>query len=265
MDYNKLFKDFIGRDEMLKKVTRYSLYKTMYYRTDLVIHQKRVYWLTKELMPYFKKAFGNNLDEDRLLIMALIHDDPEIIFGDYQAGTKAKMSDAELNELDNLELEAINEISHGFPEKIGCYNYRDILVENLEVKSIEAQIRKFTDKLDGYGEALHEIFAGNLSWVVNPINEYGVIETNPQFYVRTFKEYPIRYPLMKNFYKSGFPLYGKIKMFDYQTVAKNGSLPTLDSLKKDLGYYPYDFWKETMLKYSRSDDLEYLYIQREFN
>jgi len=41
---------------------------------------------------------------------------------------------------------------------VGDYNYKELLDSFLNLEGDEVQLVKFTDKLDAYGEALHEVF-----------------------------------------------------------------------------------------------------------
>ena len=70
------FSNFVGRDEDLKTVKRYHRYSPMFYRSNLLIHSKRVLTMVESLIPVVKNYFPN-FDEDASKIMALIHDDIE--------------------------------------------------------------------------------------------------------------------------------------------------------------------------------------------
>ena len=83
---------FPGREEGLRKVFRWNNWKPMFYRPQLYSHGKKISWLLCEVEPVLKKTFGEDFDMKRALALALVHDDPELITGDYQAGDKAKMS-----------------------------------------------------------------------------------------------------------------------------------------------------------------------------
>lgn len=61
--------------------------------------------------------------------------------------------------------------------KIEKYVYKDLLFESAEHSTLESMIVSYADKYDAYGEAVHEIFAGNHYFTTHVINEYGKIPT----------------------------------------------------------------------------------------
>jgi 5'-deoxynucleotidase YfbR-like HD superfamily hydrolase len=68
------------------------------------------------------------------------------------------MSEKQLSELDTTEEKGIILLSNQFPEKVDAYTYRVLLEEVFYKDTLEAQIVKFFDHLDGFGEALHEVY-----------------------------------------------------------------------------------------------------------
>jgi 5'-deoxynucleotidase YfbR-like HD superfamily hydrolase len=176
-EYEAILATFPHREERLKEITRYSMFTVMLYRPNLWNHARHVSWLTREMEPHATAVFGGAYNSDKAFAIALVHDDAEMITGDIQAGNKSKMSQAELARIDQQEQEAIDELASRSPKNVGPFLYRDLLQEALDRTSLEAQVGMFADKLDAFGETLHEIYAGNPYFVREIVNEYGVIPT----------------------------------------------------------------------------------------
>ena len=68
--YEEYFKDFPRRRERLEKVVRYRIYQTMFYRTNLAQHSKRVAWQTQALLDMLPDSTRSTLDEERIILMA---------------------------------------------------------------------------------------------------------------------------------------------------------------------------------------------------
>lgn len=95
----------------------------------------------------------------KILIMSLVHDDVEILTGDHQSVNRLKMTPEQIAVIDGNEEAAIRELSKQFPEKISGYNYQELLSDVFQKDTMEAQIVKYLDHIDGFCEALHEIYA----------------------------------------------------------------------------------------------------------
>lgn len=252
------------RKKELIKITRFDLYKVMFYRTNLLIHSHRVSWIVKEIIPYAKRAYGNNFDAKKAAILAYIHDDPEIIMGDFQASIKSKMSRYQLSKIKRLEKQAGLKIAKRFPTQIGNYYYKDLLEETSAKKTIESQVVDFADKLDAFGEVLHEIFGGNTSFTQNITNEYGKIPTPFEFYYSLLPKFKQKYPKLKLLLKQNVPIFKKPKMINYRRIARQSNAHTHSSLKEKVGYPHYDWWRKINLKYANQKKLKNLYQQKEY-
>ncbi|MCC2631215.1 MAG: hypothetical protein K0S38_1024, partial [Candidatus Paceibacter sp.] len=68
------------REEKLKAINRYSLFEKMMYRSSVWNHTHRVLWLAEELIPIAVKYV--KLDANKVRVLALVHDDEEMITGD---------------------------------------------------------------------------------------------------------------------------------------------------------------------------------------
>lgn len=240
-DYLNLFKDFHNRETKLRAITRYSSYPVMFYRTNLWTHSKRVAWITKAIAPGAQNVWSD-FNLEKAILMALCHDDQEIIMGDILAGNKAKMSAEQLAEVAKIEADAIDQITAQFPEKIGNYTYKELLTEIAEIKTPEAIVVKYADKMDGFGEGLHEVFANNPHFKTNLKNEYGVIPTPCEYYLDYFKKFTKNLPTSKT----------------WLNTAKGDFMNTieLDSI--------YNSWKELTLTQNDVEEKTNLLTQKEF-
>ena len=77
---------FSDREKKLSSIIRFDMkrFDPMFYRTNLLIHSKRVYSLVKEIIPHLKSVYGDELDSEKALSLALVHDDAELVTGDVQ-------------------------------------------------------------------------------------------------------------------------------------------------------------------------------------
>lgn len=266
MDNQKLmnlFRGFKGREKSLRFITRYGLYHTMFYRTNDFIHSKRVSYLVTAISPYAIKIWPN-FNTSKAQIMALIHDDIEIVIGDIQAGNKSKMTNQQLSSLFETEKQAITKIAKNFPNKIGKYVYEELLNEIAENNTPESIVVKYADKMDAFGEALHEIYAGNYIFVNNVTNEFGKIPTPCEYYIDYFNKFTKKFPKAKKLLQQEFPLFKKIKQINFKKIAKRSSVHTKESILKKTGYEHYDVWKKIILKYGKNEEIKNLTKKQEF-
>ncbi len=149
----------------LASVTRYHHYTVMYYRSNLIMHGRRMGCLIQELGESVKKVVPS-FDIDRAKLLALVHDDIEICVGDIAAVIKVLMTPEEKVELKKREHDSIPILVQRFFESKNAAGrwYRTLLEEAAVCKTPEAQIMKYADRLDGFGEALHEVYAGNITF-----------------------------------------------------------------------------------------------------
>ena len=263
-EIRELFKDFQGREAMLRGITRYSVYHTMFYRSTLWSHSQQVAWVVTSIAPVAKRAFGDRFDTRKAQLMALVHDDLEIIMGDVQLGNKTKMTPEQLRALEEQEQQAIRAITQQFPESIGGYIYNDLLSAYQRIDGLEATIVKYADKFCGFGESLHEAFGGNELFTVEIENEYGRIPTAYAIYIpylRTFRE---RYPDIAPMFDGLLPLLEKPDMIDFSGVAVTRKPHTVSSLLNDSSYRPYKCWKQVIRAFADEEEWSNLYTQKEF-
>ncbi len=263
--YQGLFNDFIGREAALRQIKRYHIYNPMLYRSDDFTHSWRVHWMVKRLLPYATEAFGAAFDPEKALILALVHDDTEMIIGDIQAGNKVKMTTEQLAELDRQELEATNKMAERFPRTIGGYVYQELLQAIVKLETLEAQFVKFMDKMDAFGEALHEVHGGSDVFTKNVVNELGVIPTPLEYYTNFFAVILEKFPLLTPVVDRQPAVYfSPPSLRDFSAVARAGTPHNAESILQPTGYAHYDFWRETILAFGDQEAKRNLYEQKEF-
>lgn len=259
----KELSSFLGRETELRNVKRYSLYHTMWYRTDLWIHTRRVAWIVEELVPLAQKVFKQSFDPEKAIVLALVHDDAEMVFGDIQAGNKAKMSKEELEKIKQLEQNAIEDLAKKYPTKLGRFDYKDLLLEAVDKTSLEAMLVNWADKYDAFCEALHEIYAGNKLWTINVENEYGKIDLPTEYYMKYFNSFEKKFPRSRDLFlekNNWFSIPEEPKIFD---IVDQHIAHTEESLKTKRNYYPYDQWVALTLSRGTEEDRKNLYIKKE--
>lgn len=262
---NDIFQEFTGRDDDLRRIERYSMYTVMLYRSNLYTHSQRVATLVKNMRLAAERSFGKDYDSKKAEIMAFVHDDAEIIFGDVQAGNKSKMTPAQLSTVKKAEEDAIKTVSKRFPSQIGGYDYRKLLEEYKDYSSLESQVVCYADKYDALGEALHEVYAGNTFFVTNVTNQYGTIPTPLEYYTKFFRDFQDKFPDTKKLFDQTLDMF---ELVDYQPkayriIAKRGKLHTRRSVKTVTGDTHYDVWKRAVLGCGDDETIEALYIQKE--
>lgn len=93
------FSGFNGREDSLAGIYRYSNYSHSLYRSNLILHSRRVFFLLRHLLPEIVAIFPE-VDVKRLQILCLIHDDTEILTGDHQSVNRLKMTPEQIAEID---------------------------------------------------------------------------------------------------------------------------------------------------------------------
>lgn len=238
----------------------------MLYRTDLYTHSHRTAALVRAINPYAEKVFGWKYDPVKAEILALVHDDAEIIFGDIVAGHKYHMTKEQLKEVQQAERRAIKTIAKRFPKKVGNYSYEALLTEAESHESLESQVVSYADKYDALGEALHEVYAGNQNFVTHFTSPYGETPTPFEYYSQFFLHFTEKFPRTKElvcqYHDIFFPVHCPLEY--YRDVAKQGKLHTENDARRLFGDHYYDTWKRIVLKCGNDETIESLYIQKEF-
>ncbi len=257
-------KTFPGREAALRSITRYSLYPVMFYRSSLWSHAQHVAWIVRTLRPYAIETFGAAYDPERAEWLALVHDDVEIITGDFQAGNKSKMTPEQLAQIAQIEQEAIPQLAARYPFALGKYRYSDVLTASLDEDSVEHRVVMFADKCDAFGEALHEVFGGNELFTTPVVNEYGTIPIPCDYYIGYFARFSQKFPGTESFVAQDHPFMRPAERANFETLAKTSQPHTSQSVKQKRGYPHYDLWKELVLTYGDAEEKRHLYHQKEF-
>ncbi|MBI2632048.1 HD domain-containing protein [Candidatus Pacearchaeota archaeon] len=249
------FKGFKGRSKLLGEIKRYSMYEVMFFRTNVELHSRRVEWITEELSPFLVR--DTKLDIDKLRILCRIHDDLEVITGDIQLGRKIyTMKKKELEVIEKEEEEARRMLAAVWPEEIHGYNYRELLSEARDKKTLEAQIMKLADRLDAFGESLHELYSGNTCFLQHFELPIGV---NPvKLYTRIVRKTQENYPLIGHLMDGRHPLLSLPERINQREIVKKAKLPNSESIEQETGCPHYDAWKDITLKYGGKAGLKQL-------
>ncbi len=261
-------KGFDGRENALAQIKRYvhEVTSTMFYRTNDLIHSRRVLWHLEESIPDILSIYGDEFEVGFARTLALVHDDIEILTGDVQLYDKEHMGSDELEKMAQRETSAIPRLVQMYNDGqiysnynqpplymkdatnmfdylrpsvyqaiANGYDYSKLLTSAKTKSGLEAQFVSFFDKFDGGGEAWHEVWAGNKCFLRPAVN-----------YVRRLNDFPSKYPAMTKFFEQ-FPEYLP-KPFDFISVVEKSKPHTSESLKENSGYLPYERWKKTIMK-----------------
>ena len=253
-----VLKNLLGREEDLSKIKRYfhENFPVMFYRTNDLIHSRRVLWHLEEAIPNILSVYGTGFETEFARTLALVHDDVEILTGDIQLHEKEKMNKGELELLAKNETESLPRIIEKYGSTANGFDYAELLTAAKEKTRLEAQFVSFFDKFDGAGESWHEVWAGNSHFLVPA----GGRDGQNGGYVRRLREFPIKYPDMARFFEQ-YPSYLPTP-FNFKLAAEHGKPHTKVSLHEDSGYPPYERWKSAIIKREGNN---LLLARREFN
>lgn len=246
----------IERERRLRDIKRYSLFEVMYYRSSVWDHAQRVHWIVEELAPFVTKYGG---DVERARVMSLVHDDAEMVTGDYQAGHKAQMTKEQLQKLDKEEEAAVAKLAESYPKTVHGYEYAALLQHMVHKDCIEALLVSYADKFDALNETLHEILAGNLTLLWSLM-----------FYDQWFANYQRKFPMLADFSKEKSPfVLGNDNRFQPQHVypsayAFTGKPHTEESLKHPKDFAFYNAWRDMVVRRGGEDGKRMLLQQKEF-
>jgi 5'-deoxynucleotidase YfbR-like HD superfamily hydrolase len=246
------------REHGLKALYRYERFELMYYRSNLWMHSWRMLWLVEALAP-LAQEYLKGIDIEKARILALVHDDAEVIFGDIQASARKYMTAEELAKSEQAEVDAIEQLSKTCPKEIHGYNYKELLTSMLHKETTEAQFVSYVDKLDAYNESMHEFLAGNVS-IVESI----------MFYVQAFANFPGKFPALKEFMadKTSPLTYVDDRTWRYEVKAEKYAnlVPyTKDSITETSAFPFYNEWKRIVLERGAGEGMRWLTEQREYN
>jgi 5'-deoxynucleotidase YfbR-like HD superfamily hydrolase len=236
------FADFNGREEALQNIVRYDMsrFTPMFYRTNVLLHSKRVYLLIKDVLPLIVPVYNGLFNSEEALTLALIHDDAEIVSGDVLRYHAERWPKEKLAQVRENEEQAIEVLSNKWPKNLNGFNYKTLLYNALNKDTLEAQIVSFFDKIDAYCECLHEVFAGNKLFV------------NSAFaYVERLDSYPIKFRELSKIIPSNHPLLvlpKDVALNRLNEIAEQGMFHTDISVSNITEFPQYDKWKEITIK-----------------
>ncbi len=264
-DNSDIFTGFENREKDLRNITRYSLYAPMYYRTNVWGHSRRVSWIVHDFAPAVKDHI-KDFNPLRAEAMALVHNDAEIFLGDIQSGIKAKMTAEQLANVEDRERKATEKICLVFPKTFCGFSYQELLQEAMGLTTPEARLVKYADRMDALCEALHEIFAGNETFVTNVINEYGTIPTPTEHYAPYFLSFPSKYPELQTLFNPPtHAWFAPLPIIDYRAIPQNRQPYTLSSLQESTDYPHYEAWKKITMRYGTREEVDKLTHQKELS
>ena len=146
-----------------------------------------------------------------------------------------------------------------WPKRLQGYDYYALLQEAGKKETIEAQIMKLIDRLDAFGESLHEIYSGNACFLSHPELPEGV---NPvQTYTRILNDGT--YKKLNYLFDSRHPLLSFPLEINQEEIVKKAKLPDKDSILQKSGNSHYDAWRDITLKYGGQEGLQQLTVKIE--
>lgn len=246
------------RESDLEGVKRYHAMDVMFYRTNLLVHSRRVPSILERLLPAATASIpGFNPELARLI--SKHHDDFELIpeLGDVPLQLKLLMDKTERSALQEAEIAAAKKLSadYGNPT-IGDYRYINLLMHAILKDCPEAQLHSLADKIEGFSEAIHEVLAGNVVFFQPAAN----------YVKKTFSNLLGNYPLIAEVLglNNGLFDFPTVQLAPYFNNGRTGAfLHTKESVTRPTGIIHYELWREVTL--SLPGGLDLLTIQTEFH
>ena len=262
-----LFHGFDNRRERNVSVKRWRLFDTMFYRTNLEDHGEMVAWVVAEMLPYARKAFPRYLTVERekeALTLALVHDDhePVSIYKDVSSFEKAHLNPKQLELFNGEEERAIRELVAGNPTLVNGFVYRDLLWAAQKKDQIVSQLVSYGDKVVGFGEAMHEVYAGNDSFVEEEVD--GLRNRPVERYRSILLARHDKFPLLGPLFNYKHPFLNLPQRIDVAEIARGGSPHSIESFRNTTGHAMYDHWRKVILERGGFKGLEMLVRQKEF-
>ena len=232
-----------SREEDLKKMKRYGKFSVMFYRTNDLIHSKRVLFFVESILPLVLDLYPD-LNPTLTKLVANHHDDFEpVLEGGYiSLQLKLMMDHQELSDLKRKEISAAAKIASFYPKKIKGYIYEELLLHAILKDCKEAQLVSLVDKYDGYCEAIHEVLAGNTIFLEPIIN----------YQMKTFNNLENNFSLIKKvFGKDSHPFF-YTPVVDLKEFFKNGRIGAIphteETIERKTLIPQYEEWKKITLQ-----------------
>ena len=230
---------FVGRKEDLLKIIRFNMERRtpMFYRTNDYIHSKRVRAIAEEFLPAAVEVYGDRLNPEKLLILAEVHDDAEIITGDIQGYDKDRMTPEQLAKIKQDETQAIPTLAARWPKTANGFEYAGLLINAANKDCLEAQLVSWADKTDAYCESMHEVQAGNKRFI-GTTRDYATVK-----FAKLLKEFPeLREAQGKH------PLFTIPSEVNLDAIMRNGRYHTAESVRIQTGIPHYDIWRKITIE-----------------
>ena len=255
------------REIELKNIFRYNWkwggWDTMFYRPHLLIHTKRVSWITQELTEFLGNINPNIFDKSFTDELAIFHDDSEILTWDLLSLEKEMMSKEEKEAYEKECLNSIKILDENYWHHAQL-NYQELLLADHYKKWIEYLIVAYADKLDAHMEIFHEILAWN-ELTIKKLTNWN-LDIYPHDYTRN-KIIKLIHTLSNNFWVKLIDTHDLFQVsqdFNTQLAYDNAKFHAKNNIQNDSWYKLYEAWKKLHFKYWDKEDREYLYSQREF-
>jgi len=242
------------REKRLEQVKRWKYFNPLLYEYNVLDHTKKLVWLLEELLPIIEKTHSS-IDKKKTILLAKIHDDIEIVIDDITAAEKEQMTKEEKNQLEENEKKAVERLVKKYQGTMEGYSYRDLLKEALEKKTKEAKIMNMVDKFDSFGEALHEIHAGNKKFSKNinnslpdPVNFYKEISRKKIKAMKGIEKLlQINHPILK-----------EPETIEVKKIIEQGKKHSRESLKEETTNEFYNHWKRVIIERGGEEGIQIL-------
>lgn len=242
----------LPRIQELKKLYRYKAYPhRMIFRPNLFMHSQRVAMLTDFIIDKVLSTWEIILDRGFIKDMALVHDDEEIITGDYVSYEKMRFSKERQKSYEEECHQAETILLENYSKDFREGYYRQLLWQLSQKSSLEYLIVDLADKLDAHCEVCHEFFNANFEFLYT-IPLEGFWEVTP--YVFTYQRASERIWKLESYLWRGIDF--TLSFQDITTLIWKYPVSSFeDLLSLETGYQVYDLWIQWHLhNYKTQDD-----------
>lgn len=245
------------REERLKKIKRYRVWGTFFYRSSVWNHTLRLAVMVRHVAPIAGSILFP-FDKKKALAIALVHDDAEMVTGDVTVEERDCMTASQREELDRQELTAIEVLAREYPRKFMGYDYQRLLHSAARHDCLEAIVVHWLDKVEAYCEMMHDLLAGNILVL------RGVVA-----YAHRLMVLKSTYPDMAILFQRGnSPLLHidlRRERFDYNLsdYAHLNQPHTPMSIRKETDFLFYDLWKKLLIDELGEEGERWLTVQVE--
>ena len=237
------------RSIALEKKTRFHRQKIMFFRSNLLLHTQRVGYHLEALLPLAQEVYGAGINTNLARAVAQVFDDFELEVGDYDPHERANIEE----EIPN----AISERRHAvYSDMVRTYAdltfsgvpYVIAIGAALRRASREAQLVHYCDEFNGFGEALHEYFSGNILFE-DAVQGYLVKQRNQE-----------RHPLLRDLFSHTPEAF----IPPLSLPPSKEIFPRRETIVIEVGYAPYDCWKRNIICIGGEKGLASLIEQKEY-